>query len=78
MAKKALSLEKAFQRLEEILRILESGEKDLEESIKLYEEGMQLANQCQKQLQDLEQRVKIIGTDAGGNSERKLPEDEAL
>lgn len=60
MAKKSFSLEKALQRMEEILRVLESGEKDLDESIRLFEEGMQLANECQVHLQALEQRVKVI------------------
>jgi len=69
MAKKAFSLEKAFQRMEAILQTLESGELDLEESIKLYEEGMQLANQCQKQLQDLEERVKVINEGKINSSE---------
>ena len=60
MAKKTLNLEEAFKRLEEIVTILESGGKDLEKSIKLFEEGMQISNQCQQQLQALEKRVKVL------------------
>jgi len=60
MAKKSLFLEKSLQRLEEILRILESGEMNLEESIKLFEEGMKLIDETQSHLQQLEKRVKII------------------
>lgn len=76
MAKKAFSLETAFQRLEEILQVLESGTIDLEESIKLYEEGMRLANQCQKQLRTLEERVKIINEGETTRSIEQKAEDE--
>ena len=60
MAKKSLSLEESLQRLEEILRILESGDMNLEESIKFFEEGMKLTEECQSHLQKLEKRVKVL------------------
>jgi exodeoxyribonuclease VII small subunit len=60
MTKKSFSLEKNLKRLEEILQILESGEKDIEESIGLFEEGLRISTECQKHLQDLEKRVKIL------------------
>ncbi len=60
MTKKSFSLEKNLKRLEEILQILESGEKDIEESIGLFEEGLRISNECQANLQALEKRVKIL------------------
>ena len=71
MPKKAFSLEKSFQRLEEILQSLESGEIKLEESIKLFEEGMALTNMCQKNLQELENRVKVLVEKNSGEFEEK-------
>lgn len=60
MAEKKLSLEESMDRLAEILKMLESGEKSLEESIKLFEEGMRISKDCQVQLQSLENRVKVL------------------
>jgi len=60
MSKKSLSLEESFKRLDEILGKLESGEVDLEKSIGLFEEAMALSEECQKQLETLEKRVKVL------------------
>ncbi len=60
MPKKNISLEESFKRLDEILSTLESGEVELEKSIGLFEEAMKLSEKCQKQLETLEERVKIL------------------
>ncbi|MFA4838934.1 MAG: exodeoxyribonuclease VII small subunit [Candidatus Neomarinimicrobiota bacterium] len=67
MTKKTFSLETSLRKIEEILALLESGEKDLEESIQLFEEGMKLSGECQSHLQALEKRVKLLSKDANGN-----------
>ncbi|MCD6206162.1 MAG: exodeoxyribonuclease VII small subunit [Candidatus Marinimicrobia bacterium] len=67
MSKKTLSLEESFKKLEEILEKLESGELELEESIGLYEEAMMLSNDCQRQLEALEKRVKVLVEKDNGN-----------
>lgn len=46
-----------YKRLEESVAKLEGGNLSLEESLALYEEGMKLARECQKLLQDAELRV---------------------
>jgi len=66
MPKKNFSLEKSFKRLEEILTNLESGEVELENSIGLFEEAMKLSGECQKQLEALEKRVKVLVAKEGG------------
>lgn len=60
MTKKAMSFEEAIDRLEAINRILESGEADLSESLKLYEEGVGLIRSCSDLLQKAEQSVKML------------------
>ena len=60
MAKKTIKLEESFLRLEEILKILESGSTELEESIKLFEEGIEIVDKCKESLKALEKRVKLI------------------
>jgi exodeoxyribonuclease VII small subunit len=55
--KKENSFESSLQRLQEISDILDRGEAGLEEAIKLYEEGIGLANSCYGTLRDAELKV---------------------
>ncbi len=55
--KKENSFEASLQRLQDISDILERGDAGLEESIKLYEEGIKLANFCYSTLNDAELKV---------------------
>jgi len=55
--KKENSFEDSLQRLQEISDILDKGEVGLEESIKLYEEGINLANFCYSTLKNAELKV---------------------
>ena len=63
--KKFQDFESAIERLEEITGILETGEESLEESIKLYTEGLQIAQYCQKKLTEAESKIKIIQKNDG-------------
>lgn len=54
---KKLTIESAMKRLEEIACVLESGEIDLDASLKLYEEGVKLIDFCNKTLIDARQRI---------------------
>jgi len=58
--KKYKDFESAINRLEEITGFLESGEVKLEEAIKLYTEGLEIAGFCDKKLSEAEKKVKII------------------
>lgn len=59
MAKK-IDYEQSMLRLEEIVSALESGELPLEESMKLFEEGIKLSNACYDTLQKAEQKVTFV------------------
>ena len=52
--------EECLQRLEQILAELERGEVPLEQSLKLFEEGIQLSNACRKELEEAEGKVEIL------------------
>ena len=54
---KAHDFEKSVGRLEEIVTLLENGELSLEESMKLFQEGTQLAASCGKLLDEAEQEI---------------------
>ncbi len=65
-AKPVMNFEAALARLEEIVRRLESGDVGLEESIKIYEEGMKLKSLCAQKLSEAQQRVEKITLSADG------------
>jgi len=64
--KEPSSFEDAMKRLEEIVGTLESGNSSLDESIKLYEEGMTLAKSCMAQLNEAKLKLKKIQKTTGG------------
>lgn len=64
--KSELTFEESLKRLEEIVETLEAGNAPLEESIKLYEEGMGLSKSCMTRLNDAKLRLKKIQKNAGG------------
>ncbi len=57
---KEISFEDAIKRLEELVAALENGKAPLDESLALFEEGVALVAQCKKQLDNAEQKVKIL------------------
>ena len=61
-----LSFEDALKRLEETVKVLESGTVPLEESLKLFEEGVALVKLCNGKLDEAEQKVKILRKTADG------------
>ena len=60
MPKKELSFENAMQRLEEIVALLENGDCPLEESLKLFEEGVKLVKLCNNKLENVESSIKKL------------------
>jgi len=71
--------EKSLMRLEEVVKRLESPELSLDEAMKLFEEGVKLSRECQKQLEEAEGRVEILLKKADGKiaAEPFEPEDES-
>lgn len=58
--------EKSLARLEEVVKRLESADLPLDEAMKLFEEGVNLSRDCQKQLEEAEGRVEILLRKADG------------
>lgn len=61
-----LSFSKSLKRLEEIVDKLETVDLDLEESLKLLEEGVKLHKICRDQLQTASSKVKTILKESDG------------
>ena len=58
--------EEAMQRLEEIVQGLEQGDLPLGDSLKVFEEGMELAKFCSKELESAEKKVSLLVKESGG------------
>lgn len=58
--------ERSLARLEEVVRKLESPQLSLDEAMKLFEEGVSLSRECQKQLEEAEGRVEMLLKKADG------------
>ena len=58
--KNELSFEESLKELENIVDQLESGNIDLEKSVKLYEKGMLLKKNCEDKLKNVEMQIKKI------------------
>jgi len=62
----AQKFEQALARLETIVTELERGELPLDESLKIFEEGIKLSKTCMKVLDDAERKVEILVQDTDG------------
>jgi exodeoxyribonuclease VII small subunit len=54
------AFEQGLQELEQVVKELESGDLPLEKSLELFERGMALSEQCQKQLDEAETRIEML------------------
>lgn len=62
-----MDFEKKLARLEEIVGKMEKGDLSLDQSLKLFEEGVQLSKDCHGRLTEAENQVKILmGVDENG------------
>ena len=63
--------EDAMKELEDIVKRLESGDLSLEESLKIFEEGIALSRYCFRKLEEADKRVSILVKD--GNELKREP-----
>lgn len=63
---KEKQFEDAMKELEDIVKRLESGDLSLEESLKIFEEGIALSRYCFRKLEEAEKRVSILIKDEKG------------
>ena len=58
--KNTQSIESRLTELEVILEELESGDLELDQALKKFEQGVKLSRECQKTLEDAELKIKIL------------------
>ena len=75
---KEMKLEEAMKRLDEILASLGKENVELEEAMKLYEEGVRTVAFCQKKLTEAERKISLLKVNADGELvEEPFAETEA-
>ena len=62
----AIKFEDAMARLETIVTELEKGDLPLDESLRIFEEGIKLSKNCLKMLDEAERKVEILIQDRDG------------
>ena len=68
-AKKQMSFEQAMDRLEEIVKKLESGDGSLDQALTLFEEGSKLAGACTAMLDQAKQKVtKLLSLESSAEA----------
>ena len=71
---KNIKFEEALAELEEQVRLLESGELSLEDSLEVYKYGVELSKVCSDKLEAVKQEVeKIVVTDSNDAGYRLEP-----
>src|SRR5215213_3998451 len=60
------TFETQLAALEKVVRELERGDLPLEESLKLFEEGVRLSRECQERLNQAERRIEVLLRDSEG------------
>ena len=60
MANSEKNFEELMGKLEEITSKLETDKLSLDESVKLFEEGMKISKECNEKLEDAEKRITIL------------------
>jgi len=69
--KSKLNFEKALHELEGIAVKLENGEAGLDDSIKEFEKGIELAKFCHDKLEEAERKIELLQKGKDGEIEKK-------
>ena len=65
---KEMKFEAALERLEQLVKKLEEGDGSLDDSLKMFEEGVRLARQCGEKLDAADRRIEaLVRTEDGGS-----------
>lgn len=75
------NFEQSMKRLGEIVEHLEAGEASLDDSLKLYEEGVRISKACMKRLEEAQQKIEMLTRNSGGalesSEENAAPKEKA-
>lgn len=72
---KEKNFEELMSKLEEITNKLEKENLNLDESVKLFEEGMQISKECSEKLENAEKRITVLVDTDNLKEENFIPEE---
>ena len=76
MNEKNMTFEASMQRLEQIVRFMVRGDAQLDESLKLFQEGTELVRACEKMLSDAQLQIQKVMTAPDGSPVMEDFQDE--
>ena len=71
-----MSFEETMQKLQEIVLELEKGTLNLDDSVKKFEEGIELSKQCNQILESAEKKINILVKKDDGIKEETFVQSE--
>lgn len=74
--KKELNFEELIDKLENITNRLEKEQLSLDDSVKLFEEGIKISKECNAKLEDAEKRITILINDNDELKEENFKPEE--
>ena len=73
---KAIDFEKSLKQLETLVDKLEKGDLSLEDSLKNFEQGVNLTRECREALQKAEQKISVLSKEDNDWVEKDLSDDQ--
>lgn len=70
------SFEEQIEQLENIVKDLEKGELNLEDSVSKFEEGIKISKECNKTLEEAEKKITILIHQDGEMKEENFVTEE--
>jgi exodeoxyribonuclease VII small subunit len=71
-----VKFEEALKKLEKIVQDLEKGDITLDEALKKYQEGVELARLCSQRLDNAKKKIDILSKNKKGEFELKPEQEE--
>jgi exodeoxyribonuclease VII small subunit len=65
------SFEEAISQLEEVVSKLEKGEQSLDDSIDIFQKGIELSKYCNRKLDEVEKKISILIEEENGELKEK-------
>ena len=76
MNEESFNFEESMEKLEKIVKSLESENKSLEKNIQLFEEGLAISNKLQEHLESAEKKIEVLSKDQNGDIKTETFEEK--
>ena len=76
MNEESFNFEESMEKLEKIVKYLESENKSLEKNIQLFEEGLAISKKLQEHLESAEKKIEVLSKDQNGDIKTEIFEEK--